>query len=281
MLTGILFDAEGERLSPSHSTKRIKNARSLTSSTRRYLYYVSARLVRGNSRPQQTGGLGKNVKAGLRLSATELDGLVMQSLKTHLLSREWVASILASHLSVQQCKDLMSRCIALSKELDDHKARRLLERVTIHQDTIAMELNLKTLAELVGIDLDALNQEPIRITQASSILRQGRSSKLVVGSVLVDDPCINQALVDQLKLAHLWWQAMVTSKASSITDLAARERVDPSEVSRTITLAFLAHDIVCAILNGTQPPSLTLNALRRARPLTADWEYQRQMLLAE
>jgi len=275
LLKGILFDAGGERLSPSHSTKRIKGTRNRGSSTRRYNYYVSASLMRGQSK---SDGCGKN---GLRLSATELDALVMQSLKAHLRNREWVGSIASGALPVQEYKDLMSRCIALSKELDDHKARRLLERVTIHQDTIAMELNLKTPAELVGINLDALNQEPIRITQASSILRQGRSSKLVVGSVLVADLCINQALVDQLKLANRWWQAMVGSKASSITDLAARERVDPSEISRTITLAFLAPDIVRAILNGTQPPSLTLNALRRARPLTADWEDQRQMLLAE
>lgn len=73
----------------------------------------------------------------------------------------------------------------------------------------------------------------------------------------------------------------MTGKASSITTLAAREQVDLSEVSRTITLAFLVPDIVCSILKGTQPPLLTLNALRRARPLPADWEQQRQVLLGE
>ncbi len=275
LLTGILFDAEGERLSPSHATKRIKGTRNRGSSTRRYNYYVSASLVRGRSK---SDGGGKN---GLRLSATELDGLVMQCLKAHLLNQEWIGSITARHLSVQQRKDLKSRCIALSKELDDHKARGLLERISIHQDALNIQINQQVLVQQIGTDADVLNPELICINLASSILRQGRSSKLVVGSVTVDDPCINQALVDQLKLAHRWWQAMVTSKASSIADLAAHERVDPSEISRTITLAFLSPDIVRAILQGTQPPSLTLDALRRARPLPAAWEQQRQLLLAE
>lgn len=273
LLKGILFEAGGERLSPSHSTKRIKSTRNRGSSTRRYNYYVSASLMRGQSK---SDGGGKN---GLRLSATELDALVMQSLKAHLRNREWVGLIINDRLPLEQRKDLMSRCIALSKELDDHQASRLLERVTIHRDPITITINQQALAQQLGTDPDALNPESICITQAPGILRQGRSSKLVVGSVTVDDPYTNDALVDQLKLAHRWWQAMVTGKTSSITDLAARERVDPSEVSRTITLAFLAPDIVRAILNGTQPPSLTRDALRRARPLTADWEHQRQILL--
>ncbi|MEQ8656640.1 MAG: recombinase family protein [Hyphomicrobiales bacterium] len=284
LLTGILFDAEGERLSPSHSTKRIKGTRNRSSSTRRYNYYVSASLVRGNSSSRHTGGRGghhRDAKAGLRLSATELDRLVMQSLKVHLLNREWVGSIASDGLPVQERKRLMIYCTHLAVQLDHGRAKALFERVTIHQDAITITISHQTLAQQLGTDPDALNPEPMCINQASSILRQGRSSKLVVGSVLVDDPCINQALVDQLKLAHQWWQGVVSGKASSITRLAAREQVDPSEVSRTITLAFLAPDIVRAILNGTQPPSLTLDALRRARPLPADWEQQRQILLAE
>lgn len=81
LLKGILFDAGGERLSPSHSTKRIKGTRNRGSSTRRYNYYVSASLMRGQSKSDGGG------KTGLRLSATELDALVMQSLKTHLRNR--------------------------------------------------------------------------------------------------------------------------------------------------------------------------------------------------
>lgn len=201
--------------------------------------------------------------------------------KDHLDDHQWLASISSDDLSIDQTRQVIKRGAQIAKSLDSAQARALLQRVTIKPDAITITINQQELVQQLGTDPDALNQEPICITQAASILRQGRSSKLVVGSVLVDDPCINQALVDQLKLANRWWQAMVESKASSITDLAARERVDPSEISRTITLAFLAPDIVRAILNGTQPPSLTLNALRRARPLTADWEDQRQMLLAE
>lgn len=273
LLTGLIFDEDGERLSPSHSTKRIKSARSQSGCTRRYTYYVSASLVRGKPIAVKQGN------AGLRLSATELDALVMQSLKAHLRNREWVGSIASDALPVQERKHLMICCTTLSKQLNDHQARGILERVIIQQDALTIIINRQTLTQQLGTDADALSHEPIRVTQASGILQRGRSSKLVVGSVVVDDPCINQELVDQLKIAYRWWQMIVATKALSITALAATERVDASEVSRTITLACIDPQIIRMILHGTQPPSLTLDALRRARPLPANWKEQRQLLL--
>lgn len=99
----------------------------------------------------------------------------------------------------------MSGAVNISGQYDKRQARGLLERVTMEQDAITISLNQQALAQQLGTDADALNPEPICIMQAPSTLRQGQSSKLVVGSVVVDDPCINHALVDQLKLAHRWW----------------------------------------------------------------------------
>jgi hypothetical protein len=49
-------------------------------------------------------------------------------------------------------------------------------------------------------------------------------------------------------------------------------------VSRILPLAFLAPDIVEAILDGRQPPELTAARLKRMRDLPLDWQQQRRYL---
>lgn len=51
-----------------------------------------------------------------------------------------------------------------------------------------------------------------------------------------------------------------------------------SEVSRILPLAFLAPDIVRAILAGDQPVTLTAERLKRVPSLPCDWTAQRLML---
>ena len=47
--------------------------------------------------------------------------------------------------------------------------------------------------------------------------------------------------------------------------------------SRTLPLAFLAPDIVTAIIDGRTEPDLTLSRIKRMK-LPASWQDQRQML---
>ena len=58
---------------------------------------------------------------------------------------------------------------------------------------------------------------------------------------------------------------------------AARHNVDRSHVSRNLPLAFLAPDIVTAIIDGRADPSLTLSRIKRLK-LPASWQDQRKLL---
>jgi DNA invertase Pin-like site-specific DNA recombinase len=277
LLTGLIFDEQGERLSPSHSTKRIKGTNSRRGGTRRYTYYVSASLVRGQSKP-----LGvRSQQPSIRLSATELDALVIRMLRGRLADRHWLVSISNPVLSVEQTRRLIKRGTEAAEHLEAPQARVLLQRVTIKEDAVVLTIDQEALAAMLEVAHDALSEEPISISQASSIVRNGRSTKLIIGSVNVTEPRVDQAMVDQLRQGHRWWQMLVTGTVSSITSLANTERVDASEISRTITLAFLDPSITRMILKGTQPPALTLDALRRARPLLVNWTEQRQLLLGK
>jgi site-specific DNA recombinase len=70
-------------------------------------------------------------------------------------------------------------------------------------------------------------------------------------------------LVRVLADAHLWMDDLAQGRAASVGDLARRGNRDISEVSRTLSLAFLAPDIASAILDGRHPRDLTPHRLKR------------------
>jgi hypothetical protein len=67
---------------------------------------------------------------------------------------------------------------------------------------------------------------------------------------------------------------LVRGDAHSLRAIAEERRVDERYVSRILSCAFLAPDIVEAILEGRQPPQLTVEKLRFGAPLL--WAEQRE-----
>lgn len=66
--------------------------------------------------------------------------------------------------------------------------------------------------------------------------------------------------------------------ASSLCEIATREGVSDRYVSHLMPLAFLAPDIVEAILAGTQPADLTTETLIKRTKLPLRWGEQRALL---
>jgi len=82
----------------------------------------------------------------------------------------------------------------------------------------------------------------------------------------------------QLALArgHRWLAMLESGEAKSLREIAAREGVDNSYVSRMVNLTTLAPDIVAAILLNELPDRLTLFDLASDTPLS--WDAQRGLL---
>ncbi|MCH9051016.1 MAG: hypothetical protein IIA72_08030 [Proteobacteria bacterium] len=64
----------------------------------------------------------------------------------------------------------------------------------------------------------------------------------------------------------------------SIQKLAKHASIDASDVTRFLPLAFLAPEIVEAILDGRQPIDLNVERLKKVSPIPADWNAQRRQL---
>ena len=71
---------------------------------------------------------------------------------------------------------------------------------------------------------------------------------------------------------------LVSGKAGTIRDIALRASLGESDISRFLPLAFLAPDIVEAIVAGKQPVDLTTEKLKRIRSLPHAWKDQRRLL---
>jgi hypothetical protein len=72
---------------------------------------------------------------------------------------------------------------------------------------------------------------------------------------------------------YRWQKLLDDGVYGSIAEMADKERINGSYISRTIRLSLLAPDIVEAILNGTQPATLQLADFER--PFSIAWEQQR------
>ena len=61
-------------------------------------------------------------------------------------------------------------------------------------------------------------------------------------------------------------------------EIAVHAGIDDGEVSRVLQLAFLAPDIIEAVLDGRQPVALTARYLKRLKPVPTSWSEQRRIL---
>ena len=83
---------------------------------------------------------------------------------------------------------------------------------------------------------------------------------------------IDNVLVKALARAFRWKRMLETGEFATIADLAEREKMAPSYMTRVLRLTLLAPDIVEAILDGKQGPEVTL--ARLLEPFPSDWSVQ-------
>ncbi len=82
----------------------------------------------------------------------------------------------------------------------------------------------------------------------------------------------DSALVKALARAFRWKRMLESGEFATSAELAEREGIAPSYMTRVLRLTLLAPDIVEAILDGKQGPKVTL--ARVLEPFPVEWEEQ-------
>ena len=93
----------------------------------------------------------------------------------------------------------------------------------------------------------------------------------VVGAARIDS-----TLVKALARAFRWRRMLESGVVSTVGEIAIREKINKSYVSRVLRLTLLAPQIVEAILDGRQAAEMTLPRLMKAFPV--GWGEQRTAL---
>ncbi|SHF31460.1 hypothetical protein SAMN05444279_1279 [Ruegeria intermedia] len=84
---------------------------------------------------------------------------------------------------------------------------------------------------------------------------------------------IDNTLIKALARAFRWKRMLESGEFNTINELAEREGIAPSYMTRVLRLTLLAPDIVEAILDGRQGPEVTLGRLLDG--FAVEWEGQR------
>jgi DNA invertase Pin-like site-specific DNA recombinase len=262
LLAGLLFDEQGDRLSPTHASK----------GGRRYRYYTS-----------------RSEHPYLRLPAHAIETVVIEGI-SHVFNdgRRMTDIVGTGTRAASSLQDVLLRASRLGDELiraNPAQQRALLlelvgrsvvgvERiqVTIRGDALRARLGLETRPEAKEGGTEMTLEIPV------AFKRRGVETRLIIdgGSRASRSP--DSKLQTLVAKAYQWFCELQSDGGSSVRSLAVRHRTDPGDVSRMLPLALLAPDIVEAILDGRQPTELTAARLKRIGELPLSWAKQRQKL---
>jgi hypothetical protein len=272
LLAGLLYDDRGNRLSPSHAVKAGK----------RYRYYVSQALLQDSD---ETAG------SVTRLPAQEIEAVVCGRIRALLQDRATVIDALGgSDQSLRAQHRLIAaaaRKAAAWPQLAQQEQRAILAatvvRITIATDEIEIALSRSALREaLLGSPISDVTAgidpqpDPLTLSIAARLRPCSGELRLVLppGNATNLAPRPNRVLIKALVKACSWKEQLISGRSISIRAIATDEGVTERYVARLLKLAFLAPDIVEAILEGRQPADLELQRLLQDIPL--GWNEQRQ-----
>lgn len=89
----------------------------------------------------------------------------------------------------------------------------------------------------------------------------------------------DSTLIKALARAFCWKRMLEAGEFATIAELAKREGIAPSYMTRVLRLTLLAPDIIEAILDGMQGPEITLSAL--LEPFPERWPLQVEEIARE
>ena len=104
------------------------------------------------------------------------------------------------------------------------------------------------------------------------IVKRGGRKEMQLPEGAAHSPRTDNTLVKALARAFRWKRMLESGEFATIAELAEREGIAPSYMTRVLRLTLLAPDLVEAILDGKQGPEVTLAQVMEPFPLT--WQHQ-------
>jgi len=265
LLAGLIYDEAGRPLVSSHSTKNGK----------RYLYYITSD---GSGRHPAPAGQTK-----LRLPATGIDAFVIGAFQTFLTDTTGLAKLLrVAQVRSGRLAEALQKAETTSQQLEAMSFQCKLELVTHFLARIdVMQTGLRMTFRVTGIVHYLIGgqnagyaneQDTVLVDFPMPTLRQNGAIKLVVTQPKQKSE--DASLITAIARGTCWFEDLTSGKASSISEIASRENVTDSYVSRLLNLALLSPTIVHQVLEGRPTATEVARPEMTRQRLPALWRKQ-------
>ncbi len=267
LLAGLLFDEDGERMTPVHTRKK----------GRAYRYYVSGTLLTGAG------------KKGRRLPAGDIEGLPVRYLLQLLREPETLYQMTEPYVrTLPERKSLMVAASQLAagwprsgSAVKRRILRRLIARMDIGPGSVALQIRPQQLPVILGAE-----HTPVPCSEPSDLLtiripaklkRAGLEMKFAIeGDHALAGRHPDPHLQRLIGKAHVF-RAIFLRGGQSIAGMAGEAGVSSSYFTRILRLSFLAPDFTRAILAGRQPVQLTARRLKSCSVIPVSWDEQKSL----
>ena len=247
---GLIFDDRGNRMSPSHTTRK----------GGRYRYYVSQAVLQGRK---------KEAGSTPRIGGDELEGTVVEAIRRAFSDKDRGAD--GTTIPDATAKEQIPP--RNPGDLHDQRVRdlvnRRVERIVVHATEVEIFLRTRDVAARSIADGEgqvlhvAMERRP-----------RDRKEIIVPGDAGAPPTRLDRSLVLAVARGRAWVKALRQGEHADTAEIAGQYDLSEAYVRRILRLAFLAPDIVEAIAEGRQPRGLTLPRLLDPVPLV--WVEQRR-----
>jgi DNA invertase Pin-like site-specific DNA recombinase len=240
LLSGLLFDDAGHRMIPTHATK----------AGVRYRYYVSTPVLHGEAKTASAGSV-------FRVPAADIEETVVKSLKQHLAAKQDGST---------------SSVVRLG---DRDNLAQLIAGIVVHKDKLIIRLKSDNADEAT----DSPGDQSLSIPWQKPPSKKSRQILLPHNASRSDvrpEQFERRArLVSAIARGRRWLDDVVSGRVTTVAELCAREKCSVRQVNMTISLAFLAPNLVKAAVEGRLPRGI---GIERLRDPPTEWSRQFEAL---
>ena len=241
LLTGLLFDDAGHRMIPTHATK----------AGVRYRYYVSTPFLHGEAKTAAAGSVS-------RVPAADIE--------EHRRKIPEGAS----------CRQTRQVDIRAAMHLEDRGAlAQLVAGIVVHRDRLIIRLKSDHADEAS----DCPDDQSLTIPWQKPPSKRSRQILLPHNASRSDvrpEQFERRArLVSAIARGRRWLDDVVSGRVTTVAELCAREKCSVRQVNMTISLAFLAPNLVKAAVEGRLPRGI---GVERLRDPPTEWSRQFEAL---
>jgi site-specific DNA recombinase len=169
---------------------------------------------------------------------------------------------------------LAERAVALAHQIETDLGAvgKIIAAGTLGKGHLTLKLDPVAIATALDVPADALSDRLLTIARPFDLRRRGVETRIIAGEMIpAPDPVLQRTLAE----AHLW--AGLIRNGTPLIDVARKTGQSEPYIRNRIVLAFLAPKIQAAILDGKQPPDLSLAKLLR-EGIPVDWDEQQKLL---